>query len=98
MQRDVQVQAVLEVGQGVHKIILDPEEFHDKEEMKSGSSPSADLGLQGGNPAACRVSTQKLGRWLDPSEEKSSTSYCPEGPLWRRRKMSGLSFQAVRSM
>ena len=57
MQRSLQVRAVLEVGQGVHHIIVDPEEFHDKEEMKSGIIASSGLGLEGWNPAACRVST-----------------------------------------
>ena len=36
MQRNLQARAVLEVGQGVHKRMLDPEEFHEKDYMNIG--------------------------------------------------------------
>ena len=43
MQRSLQVRAVLEVGEGVHKRVLDPEEFHD-EEIAAGSPVSSGSG------------------------------------------------------
>ena len=37
----MQVHAVLEVGEGVHKMMVNPEEFHYEKEMKAGESLSS---------------------------------------------------------
>ena len=64
MQRNLQVRAVLEVGEGVHKRVLDPEEFHD-EEIAAGSPVSTGSGLSGGSVAGCRAgSSVSTGSWL----------------------------------
>ena len=79
MQRILQVRAVLEVGHGVHKRVVDPEEFHDKGEMKAGALPSSGLGLEGGDPAVCRASIKRLGRL---TEYKSKSGDITSALAW----------------
>ena len=46
MQRELQVRAVLEVGEGVHKRIVNTNESHD-DEIEAGAPISTDYGLGG---------------------------------------------------
>ena len=46
MQRCLQVRAVLEVGEGVHKRVVGPEEFHEDEGIKAWASTSTVPGLR----------------------------------------------------
>ena len=55
MQRRLQVRAVLEVGEGVHKRVVDTKEFHD-DELVPGSPVGAGLGPIGDSVASSKDS------------------------------------------
>ena len=60
MQRRLQVRAVLEVGEGVHKRVVDTEEFHDDElvpgsPVGTGLGPTGDSGISSKDPVVYRL-------------------------------------------
>ena len=59
MQRELQVRAALEVGEGVHKRIVNTNESHD-DEIEAGAPISTDYGL--GGAAAEDLQTLRLNR------------------------------------
>ena len=52
MQRQLQVRAVLEVGDGVHKRVVDTNAFHD-DEVEAGSPVATGFGATGENVGQC---------------------------------------------
>ncbi len=74
MQRCLQVQAVLEVGVGVHRRPLDLEEFHDEKEARAGSPWSTGLGLQGDSLAGELQVAGVLGRLTEHKNKNGDMS------------------------